>query len=125
VLSVPFACANSWSETLSSKLYLLPSSIMKSGEQKPESNAVRIDTLSTEHIRSLQRQLGQQVEGKKKAVEVLLSTAAAFDQSKSAVQDLAKLNEGVAGCCAAIAHLQIAHAPVQLVSTNYHQLARV
>lgn len=67
---------------------------MKSAEQKGEQNAVRIDTLSTDHIRSLQRQLGQQVEGKKKAVEVLLNTAAAFDQSKSAVQDLSKLNEG-------------------------------
>jgi hypothetical protein len=61
---------------------------MKSGEP------IRIDELPIEGLHNLQQQLHQVMEAKRKGVEILQNTAAAFDQSRSAVQDLSKLNEG-------------------------------
>lgn len=61
---------------------------MKPGEP------VRIDQLPIEGLENLRQQLRQVLEAKQKGIEILANTAGAFDQSRSAIQDLSKLNDG-------------------------------
>lgn len=68
---------------------------MRSGEQKNDPNTVRIDSLPLDQLRMLQKQVGQELEGRKKAAQVLASTASSFNSSRSAVDDLSKVAEGV------------------------------
>lgn len=68
---------------------------MKSGEQKNDPKTVRIDSLPLDQLRMLQKQVGQELEGRKKAAQVLASTASSFNSSRSAVDDLSKVAEGV------------------------------
>ena len=61
---------------------------MKPGEP------VRIDQLPIEGLENLRQQLRQVLEAKQKGIEILANTAGAFDQSRSAIEDLSKLNDG-------------------------------
>lgn len=69
---------------------------MKSGEQKNDAKTIRIDSLPLDQLRMLQKQVAQELEGRKKAAQVLASTASSFASSRSAVEDLSKVDEGMA-----------------------------
>lgn len=55
---------------------------------------IKIDELPIDGLENLRQQLRQVVDAKQKGAQVLASTASAFDQSRSAIQDLSKLNDG-------------------------------
>lgn len=61
---------------------------MKTGEP------IRIDELPIDGLEHLRQQLQTVLEAKKKGIEILANTAGAFDQSRSAIEDLSKLKDG-------------------------------
>lgn len=71
------------------------------GSEQSESKSVRIESLPLDQLRMLQKQIAQELEGKQKAAQVLASTASSFNSSRSAVQDLSKVEEGGDACIVA------------------------
>lgn len=65
---------------------------------------IRIDELPIEGLDNLRQQLHSVLEAKKKAIDILANTANAFEQSRSSVEDLSKLNNGMPTNCVTCPH---------------------
>lgn len=71
---------------------------MKGGDQSSDTKTVKLESLPLERLRLLQKQVAQDLDARKQAAQVLANTAQSFDSSRSAVQDLSKVDEGELWC---------------------------
>jgi hypothetical protein len=62
----------------------------KAGERR----TVRVDSLPSDQLQALQKQIRQELEGSKQAVQVLVRTAEEYGISRDAVTGLSKVEEG-------------------------------